>query len=435
MTFNPATQAILQRTQEFIDEANSDNSHGHKVTTLENYPELKPLFKAVYDPQLVYHVRPKSLLKYALENGYVFDNDYEGLQQLLDALSNEEISGHTAIEAVLGFINEYGYEDVILRIFDRNLKVRIKAKLVSKVYPDLFMFFQVALAHSYEDHYKKVDFETQDWWMSRKLDGLRCLAIVDGEGNAEFWSRRGKKFLGGMSILEEEIKRLKFRDCVLDGEICIVDKDGIEDFAAALSEFRSQGHVERPRYYLIDCLTTEEFQEGTSTRLLTERFKVITGILGKSEFISRVPQVKVNSFEHMDGAYNKAVERGWEGLMIRRDVPYEAKRTDKLLKLKPVYDVELPVTGHTMGIIRYISDGVEIEEEMLSSISVDYKGYTVNVGTGFSIEERQHYYKHPELLDNAIGTVMYTNESQDKEGNLSLRFPRLKALFPGERDA
>jgi len=432
---NQDTIAILKRTEEFIEYAAQDNSHGHKIHALEVFSELQPMFKAVYDPQIVYGVRPKSVLKYKQQHGMDFFNNYDSLKALLDDLADRTLSGHAALEAVLAFINAYGYEDLILRILDRNLKVRIKAKLVSQVYPGLFQFMNVALAQEYKDYKHRVDFSTQGWWMSRKLDGLRCIAIVDKDGHTEFFSRRGKKFLGGMEILAEEIKRLQFRDCVLDGEVCIVDLEtGVEDFAAALSEFRSEGHIENPRYYLFDYLTMGEFEKGEGTALLSERLHHIHRVVGKSDYLKFVPQVRAENEQHMLTSYEQALSYGWEGIMLRLDAGWKGKRSWELLKVKPTEEAEFEITGYEFGPIRHVVNGQDVEEEMLSCIKINYKGYEVSVGSGFSMEERQLYYSQPELLDGATATVKYTSESKDKDGNLSLRFPRVKAIWKGERD-
>jgi len=65
---------------------------------------------------------------------------------------------------------------------------------------------------------------------------------------------------------------------------------------------------------------------------------------------------------------------------------------------------------------------------------VEHKGNTVRVGSGFTIEQRQHFMKHPEDIMNKVVTVQYFEESQNQDGNYSLRFPVVKHIFEGERD-
>ena len=40
---------------------------------------------------------------------------------------------------------------------------------------------------------KAPDFENEDWYVSQKLDGVRCLAI-NIDGDIKFYSRQGNEF-------------------------------------------------------------------------------------------------------------------------------------------------------------------------------------------------------------------------------------------------
>jgi len=52
---------------------------------------------------------------------------------------------------------------------------------------------------------KKVDFKKDVWYVSRKLDGVRCIIVVDEKGKAKSFSRSGKQF-HTLSEVENEIK-------------------------------------------------------------------------------------------------------------------------------------------------------------------------------------------------------------------------------------
>jgi DNA ligase-1 len=97
-----------------------------------------------------------------------------------------------------------------------------------------------------------------------------------------------------------------------------------------------------------------------------------------------------------------------------------------MLKIKEFFDAEYEVTGLIMGPQRVIVNGKEIEEEMLSAVTIQHKGSQVQVGSGFTIDQRRHYYKNIEELMGATITVQYFEESQDQHGNNSLRFPVFK---------
>jgi len=80
-----------------------------------------------------------------------------------------------------------------------------------------------------------------------------------------------------------------------------------------------------------------------------------------------------------------------------------------------------------------VKDGAECEETMLSAVTIDHKGYSVRVGSGFSIDQRQDFYKNPKkILGNQI-TVQYFEETKNQDGGLSLRFPTFKILHGSAR--
>ena len=130
---------------------------------------------------------------------------------LLDALSKRTITGHDAIQYTKGYIAgmEDWQKDLVFCILDKNLKTRTGADLINKAIPKCVPTFKVALANSYDKQKGKVDFNKQTWFASQKLDGVRCLAIVDENGECNFYSRQGKTF-DTLDTLRKEIESLGF---------------------------------------------------------------------------------------------------------------------------------------------------------------------------------------------------------------------------------
>ncbi len=150
---------------------------------------------------------------------------------------------------VNGFIAQYSeYEDLIFSIIDRNLEIRASDSVINKVIPNLIPTFDVALATKYEP--KFCDFENEVWLGSRKLDGVRC--IIRKEQNSIIaYSREGNKFTTIQKVLDEVA--LIPGDFVLDGEICLMDKDGNEDFQGIMKQIKRKDHtIENPKYVIFD---------------------------------------------------------------------------------------------------------------------------------------------------------------------------------------
>jgi len=104
-----------------------------------------------------------------------------------------------------------------------------------------------------------------------------------------------------------------------------------------------------------------------------------------------------------------------------------------MLKCKSFYDAEYEVIDLEFGPFRMIENGLEVTKEVLSNVVIEHKGNRVSVGSGFSIEEREHFKHHPESILNKIITVKYFEETKNQAGNFSLRFPTVKVIHGSKR--
>jgi DNA ligase-1 len=65
---------------------------------------------------------------------------------------------------------------------------------------------------------------------------------------------------------------------------------------------------------------------------------------------------------------------------------------------------------------------------VLSCVYIKHKDNLVRVGSGFSIEQRQDFYRNPDAILGKIITVQYFEETKNQDGGISLRFPTFKIL-------
>jgi DNA ligase 1 len=362
-------------------------------------------------------------------------NNYKNLFNLLDDLKNRVITGHDAIAAVNSFVEHHSdYEELIHCIIDKDLKTRAGDKIINKAIPDFIPEFSVALADKYDPNI--VDWK-DGWYVSRKIDGARCIAIVDANGNSTFYSRTGKIF-DTLDIVSGGIKALGITNVVFDGELCLVDDDGNEDFQGIMKELRKKDHtIPNPSYKIFDLITHDEFysKKGESNRPYSIRLADLIGTMKFNDCpcLTVLDQHKIKNDDHFQEWIAKSTKEKYEGLMLRADEPYKGKRSKDLLKYKSFFDDEYEVVDVEMGPFRYVSNGQETEETMLSCVTIKHKNHDVRVGSGFSIEQRQDFYKHPKKILGKIITVQYFAESKNQEGKLSLRFPTFKILHGVER--
>jgi len=425
----------------FVRDLRATSSTLDKVDIIKDYAAhnnegayfIKKILLYTYHPLWQYNVTSDNLKK----KSHLRGNVYESIFDLLNALKNRTITGHDAIGAVNSFIdNQREYEELINCIIDKDLKTRAGDKLINKALPDFIPTFSVALADKYVP--KIVNWK-DGWYASRKIDGARCIAIVDDKGNSTFYSRTGKVF-DTLNVVHDAIRSMGLVNVVLDGELCLVDEDGVEDFQGVMKELRKKDHIiPNPVYKIFDMLTHDEFysQKGSSSRPFSIRVKDLEYVMAqdnKNKCLVQLEQTVIKDEYHFQELVKEASNKGWEGLMLRADEPYKGKRSKDLLKYKTFFDDEYTVENVSFGPFRYVKDGQECEEIMLSNITIEHKGYKVDVGSGFTIEERQAFYKDKSKILNKTVTIQYFEETENQEGGISLRFPTLKMIHGQERD-
>jgi ATP-dependent DNA ligase len=125
--------------------------------------------------------------------------------------------------------------------------------------------------------------------------------------------------------------------------------------------------------------------------------------------------------------FKNVEEKGLEGLMLRADMPYQGgKRSHYLTKYKTMQDAEFLCVAVNIGDFNTKQDGKEITlKNVMCSVTIIHpKGAQVNVGTGFTMEERKSFAQNPSLIKGKLLKIRYMEEtSNQKNKEISLRFP------------
>jgi DNA ligase-1 len=424
----------MEELRLFIDEMQATSSSLDKVAILKQQSNfIKQVLEYTYNPYKQYHVTSKTVKKHP----ELFTiKGYDNLFNLLDALNKRTVTGHKAISCVNQFVHDSKCDaDLIYNIIDKDLKIRTGAKVINKAFPGLIPEFNVALAQNYDG---KCDWN-DNWYASRKLDGVRCLAVVDDEGKCTLYSRMGKEFTT-LNKVKEAIEATRIINTVFDGEICLMDEDGNEDFQGVMKQLRRKDHqIENPTFMIFDGIYKPDFDKGKSKIKLSDRLQTLRTWL--HDHNSRNPnqntlryldQFQITDGRHFDMWGQMANDGNWEGFMLRKDVGYEGKRSKNLLKVKTFHDAEYEVLDAEFGPMAVVRDGKEKQETMLSQVWIKHKEWWVKVGSGFTQEQRIKY-----TNENIIGktiTVQYFEETKNDKGGISLRFPTVKHIYEQKRE-
>ena len=290
---------------------------------------------------------------------------------------------------------------------------------------------QVQLAKPY-DHKHLMKFNGLGYY-SRKFDGKRMYYLDDIA-----YSRDNKICRPApIAHITAQISAChELRDFVTDGEVLYFNEDYSENFKKAISltsRIERSPECERLYYVIFDLIHSdffrveEEYEAFVNTY---EKLKVkleAEPIEGRCDLLkTKLPNVYIaKQSNDLFEFTNHPQYKDWEGLMLRdAGAPYQYKRTDKLLKIKQWQDIECKVVGVKAGIGKHLG--------RLGALIVDYKGYVVAVGSGFNDQEREILWRELKeggrLYDSLVNgelyiKVKYFEESQDADGNISLRFP------------
>jgi len=146
------------------------------------------------------------------------------------------------------------------------------------------------------------------------------------------------------------------------------------------------------------------------------------------------------SHENFKAMQAEARKKEYEGLMIRVNSRYKPGRSTDLLKYKLFETEEFVVQELILDDaypIRNKSGGEDLIPA-LSAVIIWLRGdkkHRVQVGSGFTREERMLYYQHPERIKGKVISVQYQEEFYDTEKDkYSLRIPTYKGLHGKVRD-
>lgn len=426
----------------FLQIQNTAGTNAKKEILRKNMsPVIRQIFEDTYGKQKYY-------IKKFVPNGYYghlfIDIDYDTFHNTLMKLANREVTGDAAERLLQDTVALFEYEsqEILYKIIDRNLKIGVSLDNFLDVIGEKASKFEVALAENL-NKVKGVNPIDGTYFISRKLDGVRCICYINKRPDytaIRFVSRQGKNFttLNNLAAPVGYFTRtLPDGNWVLDGEICVMDENGNENFHGLMKEVTRKNHtIENPRYNVFDLLTLDEFEGKTPSPLFSARLYSLQSLElhNSCEPIKVLEQERVTSQEVLDLWVTTAKENGWEGCMLRKDVPYKRGRSKDLLKIKGMQDAEYEVVGVETGKATY-NEGGHKEFDVASALYIKHKDNIVKVGSGLSKEQRLRWFDHPEEIIGKMITVQYFEETQDsKTGEYSLRFPVLKYVYENGRD-
>lgn len=388
-------------------------------------PTIKRVLNFLGDPNQVIGISTKKLKKDIQPIAHELS-----FTELLDYL----LVHNTGTEQELGMIhhilNLYDTDtrDVLEQIISKSWTTTVGATLLNKVYGDNFIkTFSVQLAYPYE---KKINGFSDDiqFIVTQKFDGFRTVVEVNDKKVISVKTRKGK-IINGLTELKNDIEKVlnTTAHMIFDGELLLEDPDdaltSVERFQKTGQILSADGECKNIGFNIFDALPYEEFKQGVSELTYKERRTVYLAPFTAGMFVRVIPILGTSTKENILIWSDYANEMGFEGVMLNDpDAKYETKRTKGLLKVKTMHTADLPIVGFEEAI-----DGKN--KGSLKSIILQLDDDNlVNVSSGLTEQQRHHIWNNQDEYLGKILEIQYFEETKNKNGGRSLRFPVVKSI-------
>jgi bifunctional non-homologous end joining protein LigD len=238
--------------------------------------------------------------------------------------------------------------------------------------------FPLTLAKTVDD-----PFDNDKWLFEIKYDGVRVLAIREGE-NTHLYARKGTDITNRYPEVVLALNSIALDRFVLDGEVVAQDERGRPSFQLLQRRMHVNNASQIARlslavpvsYYVFDLLSFDRFD--TRTLPLEERKRLLGELIHSDG--------PVRYCDHVIGRgkdfYAAISEHELEGIVAKlRDAPYSGTRTGDWLKIKRPLTEQFVIGGYSDP------DGTRTHFGALLLGQYESDGalrYTDKVGTGFN---------------------------------------------------
>ena len=277
----------------------------------------------------------------------------------------------------VGKANETSLEQQVLNEVASKIQYQIDQGFTYEI-PTEEKRFEVSLANKYQDRIEKNKLEFP-YIVEPKLDGVRCyIKMVDGV--ICMFSRKHKEFVACPHIAKNEFVQKFFEmypDGILDGELYNHElKDDFNKIVSLVKKTKPKAEDLEESAKLVQYHCFDSYYPSEPQLIYTERKTRLLNIFEQNGWVGHhLDDVNKDSFylvgvgwvHHFVGgwklelsyeAYNKilvehyiegAVNRGYEGIMLKKDVPYFFGRSFDMLKYKKFFDKEFKIVDFEEG--------------------------------------------------------------------------------------
>jgi DNA ligase-1 len=361
--------------------------------------------------------------------------DWDSFTLIITGFVNRSFTGNLARDTVANMMTAATkaqwngwYRRILIKDMRAGFSENTVNKVVEKKWPNYAIpVFSCQLAHDSANHESKV---SGSKLIEVKLDGVRVITIVYPSGRVDQFSRNGKELVNFPHVTEQISTVVKKTPppypIVLDGEIMSSSFQDLMKQVHRKSDVKANDAI----LNLFDMCPLDDFEKGFWDKSQTIRSQMVQAWVEQNHELLPNVTCLANELVDLDTDAGQlrykeinaqAVAGGYEGIMIKDpEAGYKCKRSVAWLKLKPFIEVSLTVvaveegTGKNVGRLgALVCEGED-----------DGRRILVNVGSGFTDDQRIDYWASREEVVAKVVEVRADAITQNQDGTYSLRFPR-----------
>lgn len=350
----------------------------------------------------------------------------------------------------VGKANETSLEQQVLNEVASKIQYQIDQGFTYDI-PTEEKRFEVSLANKYQDRIEKnkLDFP---YFVEPKLDGVRCyIKMVDGV--IRMFSRKHKEFVACPHIAANEFVQKFFEmypDAILDGELYNHKlKDDFNKIVSLVKKTKPKAEDLEESAKLVQYHCFDSYYPSEPQLLYTERKTRLLNILQQNNWVGHhLYDVNKGSFylvgvgwvhyfgggwklqlpfetnsEHtIELSINRCVENGYEGIMLKKDVPYFFGRSFDMLKYKKFFDKEFKIVDFEEGNGNLVGIAAAV-------ICETEDGQTFKAGVMGTQDYARDLFTNKDLYKGNMATIVYQALTPMKDGKGGVpRFGKMREI-------